>query len=96
MEKNAKNVPFFHKERKRMQKTFCSFIKNGKERKNVALFWKERMPNSENGPLQYALVTNIYKNGPQQFALVTNIYKYGPLQYTIVTNQQERGEEGER
>ena len=28
-----KNVPFFYKERKRTQKTFCSFIENGKERK---------------------------------------------------------------
>ena len=33
MEKNAKNVPFFYKERKRKQKTFRSFIKNGKGRK---------------------------------------------------------------
>ena len=33
MEKNAKNVPFFYKERNRMQKTFRSFINNGKERK---------------------------------------------------------------
>ena len=24
---------------------FCSFIKNGNECKNVAFFWKERMPN---------------------------------------------------
>ena len=31
-----------------MQKTFRSFIKNGKERKNVAFFWKERVPNPEN------------------------------------------------
>ena len=28
-----------------MQKTFHSFIKNGKERKNVAFFKKEQMPN---------------------------------------------------
>ena len=28
-----------------MQRTKRSFIKNAKERKNVALFWKERMPN---------------------------------------------------
>ena len=28
-----------------MQKTFRSFIKKGKECKNVAFFWKERMPN---------------------------------------------------
>ena len=28
-----------------MQKMFRSFIKNGKERKNIAFFWKERVPN---------------------------------------------------
>ena len=28
-----------------MQRTPHSYLKNGKERKNVALFWKERMPN---------------------------------------------------
>ena len=28
-----------------MQKMFRSFIKNGKERKNVAFLWKERVPN---------------------------------------------------
>ena len=28
-----------------MQKTFRSFIKNGKERTNVVFFWKERVPN---------------------------------------------------
>ena len=35
---------FFYKERKRTQRTPRSFIKNAKERKNVAFFWKERMP----------------------------------------------------
>ena len=29
-----KNVPFFYKERKRTQRLFLSFIKNGKERKD--------------------------------------------------------------
>ena len=29
-----KNVPFFYKERKRTQRSFRSFIKNGKERKD--------------------------------------------------------------
>ena len=28
-----------------MQRRPRSFIKNGKERKNIAFFWKERMPN---------------------------------------------------
>ena len=28
-----------------MQKTFRSFIKNGKERKNIEFFWKEWVPN---------------------------------------------------
>ena len=32
-----KNVPFFYKERKRTQKTFYSFIKNGKERKDCSI-----------------------------------------------------------
>ena len=45
MEKNTKIVPFFYKEPKRTQRSFRSFIKNGKERKNVAFFWKERIPN---------------------------------------------------
>ena len=40
-----KNAVFFYKEWKRMQRTFRSFIKNGNESKNVAFFWKERMPN---------------------------------------------------
>ena len=30
-----------------MQRMPHSFIKNGKECKNVAFFWKERMPNPE-------------------------------------------------
>ena len=33
-EKNAKIVPFFYKEQKRTQRSFHSFIKNGKERKD--------------------------------------------------------------
>ena len=45
MEKNAKNAAFFYKECKRMQRTPRSFIKNAKERKNVAFFWKEHLPN---------------------------------------------------
>ena len=40
MEKNAKIVPFFYKERKRMQRLFCSFIKNGKERKDRSVILK--------------------------------------------------------
>ena len=40
MEKNAKNVPFFYKERKRTQKTFRSFIKNAKERKERRVLLK--------------------------------------------------------
>ena len=38
----------FYKERKRTQKnarTLRSFEKKAKERKNVAFFWKERLPN---------------------------------------------------
>ena len=42
-----KIVPFFYKEWKRRQKTFRSFINDRKERKNVAFFFKERMPNPE-------------------------------------------------
>ena len=42
MEKNAKIIPFFYKEWKRAQRSFCSFIKNGKEAKIVLLFYKER------------------------------------------------------
>ena len=37
-EKNAKNAAFFYKERKRMKRMLRSFIKNGKESKNVAFF----------------------------------------------------------
>ena len=36
--KNAQNAAFFYKERKRTQRTTHSFIKNGKEGKNVAFF----------------------------------------------------------
>ena len=37
-EKNAKNATFFYKEQKRTQRTQHSFIKNGKERKDLAFF----------------------------------------------------------
>ena len=47
MQKNAKNATFFYKERKRMQRMPNSFIKNAKECKNVAFFWKEHMPNPD-------------------------------------------------
>ena len=40
MEKNAKIVPFFCKERKRTQRSFRSFIKNGKERKDRSVLLK--------------------------------------------------------
>ena len=40
MGKNVKNVPFFCKERERMQRLSCSFIKNGKECENVSFFCK--------------------------------------------------------
>ena len=40
-----KNAAFFYKEHKRTQRTKHSFIKNVKELKNVAFFWKELMPN---------------------------------------------------
>ena len=42
---NIKNAAFFYKEHKRTQRTPHSFKKNTKERKNVAFFWKERLPN---------------------------------------------------
>ena len=37
-----KNAAFFYKDRKRMQRTFRSFIKNGKEQKNVPFFYKKQ------------------------------------------------------
>ena len=40
MEKNAKIVPFFYKERKRTQRSFRSFIKNGKECKDRSVLLK--------------------------------------------------------
>ena len=40
MEKNAKIVPFFYKEQKRMQRWFRSFIKNGKECKDRSVHLK--------------------------------------------------------
>ena len=40
MENNAKNAAFFYKERKRMQRTLGSFIKNGKKCKNIGFFEK--------------------------------------------------------
>ena len=40
MEKNAKIAPFFYKERKRMQRSFRSFIKNRKERKDLSILLK--------------------------------------------------------
>ena len=36
---------FFYKEQVRTHRLFHFFIRNGKECKNVAFFWKERMPN---------------------------------------------------
>ena len=39
-QKNPKNTTFFCKERKRTQRTECSFAKNIKERKNVSFFCK--------------------------------------------------------
>ena len=44
---HKKRCIFFYKERKRMQRTPRSFIKNRKERKNAAFFWKECMPISQ-------------------------------------------------
>ena len=41
-----------------MQRTPRSFIKNVKERKNVAFFWKKRMLN----PAKYPLVTSLDKS----------------------------------
>ena len=38
-----------------MQRTLRSFIKNVKERENVAFFWKERMPNPAGMPLWLGL-----------------------------------------
>ena len=38
-----------------MQRTPRSFIKNGKERKNVAFFWKERMPNPAKNEWPWAI-----------------------------------------
>ena len=38
-----------------MQKMFRSFIKNGKERKNIAFFWKEGVPN----PALYSSIAQI-------------------------------------
>ena len=35
----------FYKERKRMRERFVLLEKNAKERKNIAFFWKEHMPN---------------------------------------------------
>ena len=37
-----KNAAFFYKDRKRMQRMFDSFIKNGKEQKKILFFYKER------------------------------------------------------
>ena len=37
----SKNVTFFCKERKRTERTLCSFAKNGKERENVQFFCKK-------------------------------------------------------
>ena len=39
MEKNAKIVPLFYKEWKRMQRSFHSFIKNGKEHKDRSVLF---------------------------------------------------------
>ena len=46
MEKNGKNGTFFYKERKRTQRTECSFIKNAKECKerNVVLKRTDAQP----------------------------------------------------
>ena len=45
MQKNAKNATFFYKERKRMQRTQCSFIKNVKERKECNVLLKRMQKN---------------------------------------------------
>ena len=45
MRKNAKNATFFYKERKRMQRTQRSFIKNVKERKECNVLLKRMQKN---------------------------------------------------
>ena len=44
MEKNAKNATFFHKERKRTQRTQHSFKKNGKNARTLRSFEKNGCP----------------------------------------------------
>ena len=81
MEKNTKNNAFFYKEWNRMQRTPHSFIKNGKECKNVAFFWKERMPN----PVVYTLcVLFVYLVGWGVYTLcVLFVYLVGWVVYTL-------------
>ena len=54
------------------QKMFRSFIKNGKERKNVAFFWKERMPNPT-----YNMASPLTRGDPgYQIKQVCMLYKH--------------------
>ena len=45
-QKNAKNAAFYYKERKRMQRTPHSFIKNAKERKECRVLLKRTQKNA--------------------------------------------------
>ena len=55
-----------------MQKTFHSFIKNEKERKYIAFFWKERVPNPA-----FSLIKLLqYNSGPKHtLNIITRHYK---------------------
>ena len=46
MQKNTKKAAFFYKERKRMQRTMCSFIKNAKEYQELAFFFIKTLKNA--------------------------------------------------
>ena len=56
-EKNLKNVPFFYKERERTQRSFCTFLKNGKERENVLFFCKR----TQNVPFFFQYIQYIFR-----------------------------------
>ena len=58
MEKNAKIVPFFYKEQKRTERSECSFIKNGKERKD----WNVLLKTTDAQPCRKPDVAGAFRN----------------------------------
>ena len=62
-----KNVPFFYKKQERKQRSECSFIKNGKERKdrNVLLKRTDAQPWNQPMAVQIPLIASVRNKGKE-------------------------------